>query len=98
MEMRSSHASLSLPTLLCEEDQSCFFLSNDREENLCQCCIFESDDEYMEKLIDKEASLQSNAAHLSTPNGTPGKTERGWLRCARLDAVKWILDVCILFS
>lgn len=87
--------SLSLPSLLCEEDQSCFNLYDDRDENLCHCCITESDDELLERLIDKEANYLTQNDRES--NYFLVNIEEGLSIRARLDAVEWILNVRVSF-
>ncbi|KAL0377901.1 UNVERIFIED_CONTAM: Retrovirus-related Pol polyprotein from transposon RE1 [Sesamum radiatum] len=83
----------SLPSLLCREDESCLNEQyHHKDENLGFCSVSESDSEYIEMLIQKEAVFQSTADNLSE------KKERSWLKCARGDAVKWILETRALFG
>ncbi|KAL0343500.1 UNVERIFIED_CONTAM: Cyclin-D5-3 [Sesamum angustifolium] len=83
----------SLPSLLCREDESCLNEQYHRkDEHLGFCSVSESDSEYIEMLIQKEAAFQSTADSPSE------KSERSWLKCARGDAVKWILETRALFG
>lgn len=83
----------SLPSLLCKEDESCLEeLYHYKDEDLDFCSVSESDSEYIEMLIQKETIFQSNGYNSSV------KSERCWWKCARRDAIKWILDVCFLIS
>ncbi|KAK4416328.1 Cyclin-D5-1 [Sesamum alatum] len=84
----------SLPSLLCREDESCLNeqYHHNKDENLGFCSVSESDSEYIEMLIQKEAVFQS------TGDNPSDKSERNWLKCARGDAVKWILETRALFG
>ncbi|KAI3451929.1 hypothetical protein Pfo_008594 [Paulownia fortunei] len=79
--------------LLCKEDESCLkeqYVYKD--ENLDFCSVSESDSEYIEMLIQKETIFQSNS------NNSSVKSDRSWLKCARRDAIRWILDTRALFG
>ncbi|KAG8373851.1 hypothetical protein BUALT_Bualt11G0068200 [Buddleja alternifolia] len=80
-----------LPNLLCKEDDS-FLIENcgddDNDENLQFCSVSESDCEYIEMLI------RSESLHATSRL----KIDRSWLKCARSDAVKWILETRALFG
>ncbi|KAL0450165.1 UNVERIFIED_CONTAM: Cyclin-D5-1 [Sesamum latifolium] len=83
----------SLPSLLCREDESCLNEQyHHKDESLGFCSVSESDSEYIEMLIQKEAVFQSIADNPSQ------RSERSWLKCARGDAVKWILETRALFG
>ncbi|KAA8522599.1 hypothetical protein F0562_013040 [Nyssa sinensis] len=90
--MESSDTSFSLSSLLCKEDESCL----NEDVNLNSCSFSQSDDEYIHMLIRKETSFISNSSvsrevcsFMSTGN---------WLKCARLDAIKWILHTRAIFG
>ncbi|PIN06119.1 G1/S-specific cyclin D [Handroanthus impetiginosus] len=79
----------SLPSLLCEEDESCLkeqYHYKDKNFDFC------SDFEYIEKLFEKETIFESNSKSFSV------KSERSWLKCARLEAVRWVLKTRALFG
>lgn len=77
-------------SLLCEEDDSCLAEQYQyHDENLDLCSVSESESEYVEMLIQKETAIQSNNDDSSV------KSERAWSECARRDAVRWIVDVCV---
>ncbi|CDP02596.1 unnamed protein product [Coffea canephora] len=96
--METSQTTSSIPSLLCEEDESCFTLNNESDETLCQCCIFEYDDEYIEMLIHKESDLQSNTNKSLCNSSNDETDEQSWSKRARLHAVQWILDTRALFG
>lgn len=97
MEIETSQTSSNLPSLLCEEDESCFDLNNETDEPFFPGCVFEYDDDYIEKLIHKESNLQSNGdTNISITDSSVTKTEQSWLKRAHFYAVQWILDVCNL--
>lgn len=77
-------------TLLCQEDESCL---NENNYKLGLCSAFESDDEYIQMLIQREAvTFQSNS------NCSLLKSQKSWFKCARLDAIKWILNTRAFFG
>lgn len=79
-----SDSSLSLPNLLCQEDESCFTEMNLVKQPLC---VPQSDDDYLQTLFEKESIFISNDSDCSEK----------WLKCARLDAINWTLNVCFRF-
>ncbi|CAI9780788.1 unnamed protein product [Fraxinus pennsylvanica] len=83
---KSDHNSLS--DLLCEEDESCL---NERcFQDLGTLSVF--DDEYIQLLIQKESNFQSDG------NGSSIESEKEWFKCARLDAITWILETRAYFG
>lgn len=86
---KSGHNSFS--DLLCEEDESCLNerCFQDMGFDLGSFSVF--DDEYIQLLIERESIFQSDG------NGFSIESEGDWLKCARLDAIRWILEVCFLF-
>ncbi|CAA2958484.1 cyclin-D5-1-like [Olea europaea subsp. europaea] len=85
--MEKSHH-FSLSDLLCGEDDSCL---NERGiKDLGS--VSEFDDEYIKLLIQKESIFQSDG------NGFSIESEGDWLKCARLDAIRWILETRAFFG
>lgn len=75
-------------TLLCQEDETCL---NENNYKLGLCSVSECDDEYIQTLIRREAvTFQSNSTFSLL------KSEKSWFKCARLDVIKWILNVRFL--
>ncbi|KAL3525603.1 hypothetical protein ACH5RR_013975 [Cinchona calisaya] len=93
----SHYTSSYLPSLLCEEDESCFGLNNNSDEYWCECCVFEHDDEYIEERIKKESKFQLDD-NVSSIDISVKQPELCWLKRARLDAIRWILDTRVLFG
>ncbi|CAI9766862.1 unnamed protein product [Fraxinus pennsylvanica] len=78
----------SLSDLLCEENESCL---NERGiKDLGS--VSEFDDEYIQLLIQRESIFQSDG------NGFSIESEGNWLKCARLEATKWILETRAFFG
>ncbi|XP_042023717.1 cyclin-D5-1-like isoform X1 [Salvia splendens] len=80
---------ISLPTLLCGEDESCFDNFNDECFNInCNFSpVSEFDSEYIQMLIRKETIFQSKYS---------AEIEGIWWK--RRDAVEWILDRTVHFG
>ncbi|KAL3813685.1 hypothetical protein ACJIZ3_014953 [Penstemon smallii] len=79
-----------LPNLLCHENESCLTEEfHKKDENFQFNSVPDSDFEYVEMLIQKE----TNSGNDYSP-----RSEKSWLKGARLDAVKWILDTRALFG
>ncbi|KAL1538509.1 cyclin-D5-1-like isoform X2 [Salvia divinorum] len=80
---------ISLPTLLCGEDESCFDNFNDErfDINFSLSPVSEFESEYIQMLIRKEAVFQSNYSV---------KIEGSWWK--RRDAVDWILVRTVHFG
>lgn len=95
--MQDSGSGFSPSSLLCEEDGSCLKDSVDKDLDFDPCPLSESDNEYVEMLIERDASSQSNNCGVSCDDSLT-ESEQTWLKCARLEAVNWILNVCVLFS
>ncbi|KAG9440435.1 hypothetical protein H6P81_020600 [Aristolochia fimbriata] len=79
--------------LLCQETQSC--LNEDEEEedrflSMSYWGVSETEDEYIEMLVSKESSFESKCAD--------DGSEDNWLKCMRLDAVRWILKTRVFFG
>ncbi|XP_073023987.1 LOW QUALITY PROTEIN: cyclin-D5-1-like [Primulina eburnea] len=76
-----------LSNLLCNENESCLEEQyNQKDENFELYPVSESDCDYIENLIQRETSFQASGSDYSV------KDKRSWFKCARLDAIKWILD------
>lgn len=92
MEDFEGDCSLSLSSLICLEDESCF----DDEEGSKKELSFslnapvpmENDDEYIKMLVSKEMNLEikDNRCEQDCPNDR-------WLKCSRFSAVQWMLKV-----
>lgn len=86
--MKGSATSFSLPSLFCQEDESCLNELEDPDMNLhSPFSLSQSDDEYIQMLFEKETTFESNCSDQS----------KSLLKCARLDAIEWTLNVCSLF-
>lgn len=86
--MKGSDTSFSLPSLFCQEDESCLNELEDPDMNLhSPFSLSQSDDEYIQMLFEKETTFESNCSDQS----------KSLLKCARLDAIEWTLNVCSLF-
>lgn len=89
--------SLSLSSLLCHENESCFF--NDsisdhdhiKHDRSCFSLETEVDVEYVEKLVERETITFGYRCHASFDDCLI--TSHNWLKFARLDAIEWILNV-----
>lgn len=94
--MEESDTSVSLSSLLCQEDEDCFNEKlGEHEEhkytNLDPFFVLENEDEYIEELVQREACLGLEGYVNFDGCSTIGQS---WLKCARLDAIQWILNVC----
>lgn len=85
--------SLSLSTLLCQEDEaSCFNFAadfNPYDSYLESNFVLDTEEiEYIEDMVERETrSFQYCSIDMFN-----------WLKCARFDAIEWILNVGSLFS
>lgn len=87
----TSETSYSLPSLLCQENEDCFGEEEqDQYMNLDPCLFSQSEDEYTQTLVKREAKSFISSDNFSISN-------QSWLKRARLDAIKWVLNVCSLF-
>ncbi|KAL2504747.1 Cyclin-D5-1 [Abeliophyllum distichum] len=86
-----------MSTLLCQEDESCVNENNYEDVNLGLCSISDCDDEHIHMLIQREAICQTNS-NLSLGDCSLLKSEKSWFKCARLDAIKWILNTRAFFG
>lgn len=94
----SDDSSMPLSSLLCQEDDSCFDqLNDDKDSNFNPSTISDHDVEYIEMLIQSETNFQSNSSDESSCHYSI-KNDKTWFKCARLDAIQWILNVCEFFS
>lgn len=78
----------SLSSLLCQESETCLYEEEVDESKLIEFKNYDgSEDEYMEMLFEREIcyGFKRNKS-LATGN---------WLKCARLEAITWILNVCL---
>lgn len=93
----SDDSSMPLSSLLCQEDDSCFDqLNDDKDSNFNPSTISDHDVEYIEMLIQSETNFQSNSSDESSCDYSI-KSDKTWFKCARLDAIQWILNVCEFF-
>ncbi|XP_019173311.1 PREDICTED: cyclin-D5-1-like [Ipomoea nil] len=89
--MQDSASAFSPSSLLCDEDDSRLRDGVDRGLDFDPCPpSSESDNEYVETLIERDASSQSNNYGVSCDDA--------WLKCARLEAVNWILNNRAVFG
>ena len=89
-------ASFSLPSLLCHEDETCCF-----NEHFCvdddPCLVLDSYEvEYIEKLIERDNGVDSRGFESLFDNDCSKNIGGTWLRCARMDAIRWILNVNLI--
>lgn len=97
--MEDSETSASLSSLLCQEDEDSlheeFDMTNDSNySNFNSDAITESDEEYIESLVRSETSFEKT----SVLSDDCPRMSKSWLKCARLDAIKWILDARTYFG
>lgn len=92
----SDDSSMPLSSLLCQEDDSCFDQLNDKDSNLNPSTISDYDVEYIEMLMQSETNFQSNSDEPSCDYSI--KNDQTWLKCARLDAIQWILNTRAFFG
>jgi len=92
-----SSATFSLSSLMCEEGQACFFEDLDENPDTIidsldtQCFVLEDEEEYIEYLFRQETGFGSqNQPFLASDD----RSNRNWLRSARVDAIDWIFNVC----
>ncbi|XP_051117651.1 cyclin-D5-1 [Andrographis paniculata] len=83
----------SLPNLLCKEDESSLNVSR-CEQNECLefCSVSESDCEFIEMLLEREADFRPAGGEIAASG------EGNWLKRARSDAIKWILETRAVFG
>ncbi|KAK9285320.1 hypothetical protein L1049_024511 [Liquidambar formosana] len=98
--MEESDTSVSLSSLLCQEDEDCFNEKlGEHEEhkytNLDPFFVLENEDEYIEKLVQRETCLGLEGYVNFDGCSTIGQS---WLKCARLDAIQWILNTRAFFG
>ncbi|KAL7231671.1 hypothetical protein ACSBR2_009830 [Camellia fascicularis] len=93
--MESSDTSFSLSSLLCQENESSLNESEESHLNSNPCSVSESDDEYIQLLIHKETTFESNRC--LSANACSAHNEN-WFKCARLSAIKWILNARASFG
>ncbi|KAF8377640.1 hypothetical protein HHK36_031023 [Tetracentron sinense] len=95
--MEDSDSSFSLSSLLCEENEACFDDGADEDMllTLNNYNLSETDDEYIEILVETETSfgtrIHGSSHDCSTIMGN-------WLKCARLNAIRWILKTRSFFG
>ena len=89
--------SLSLSSLLCHENESCFFNDNIsdhssiKHDHSCFGVETEVDFEYVEKLVERETITFGYRCRSSFDDCLI--SSHNWLKFARLDAIEWILNV-----
>lgn len=95
--MDASATSFSLSSLLCQETESS--LNDSQEDCRCSdlnlCSVSESEEEYVQNLIQKESSFESDQC---VPELVCRVLGESWLKCARSASVKWILNTSALFG
>lgn len=99
----SDDGSFSVSSLMCPEDESCLSQESGDEKSCygsyyCDPCCFvlgNGDEEFIEKLVEKETDFGSKGCGFSDDCST---RTQSWLKCARLDAIEWIFNVCFSFK
>lgn len=94
--MEDSNCPVSLPSLLCNENEDCVCLDETREEEQearfysidCKG-LSETEDEYIQTLVARERTYSSGRHGYATYDCLTDD----WLQCAYLDAVQWVLKV-----
>lgn len=87
--MENSDASYSLPSLLCQENEACFGEEEQSQYmNLDPCLFSHSEDEYIQCLVKRETKNSISSYNCSIT------ANQSWLKRARLDSIKWVLNVC----
>ncbi|RWR82926.1 cyclin-D5-1-like protein [Cinnamomum micranthum f. kanehirae] len=101
--MEDSNCSVSLPSLLCNENDDCVCLDETREEEVEQEARFysidckglsETEDEYIQTLVARERTYSSGSHGYATYDCLTDDR----LQCAYLDAVQWILKMRAIFG
>ncbi|KAL6961356.1 hypothetical protein U1Q18_039124 [Sarracenia purpurea var. burkii] len=103
--MTSSNTSFSLDDLLCQENPSSLYESVEQEDEEKQeeeeeeegCINCESEDEYMQLLIQKESRFRPNSC-LSAGVCSAQTQSESWLKWDRLDTIEWVLNTRALFG
>ena len=94
--MGDSDCSVSLFNLTCQEDGTSLLLGDDDEEEKSDvvtvyddgCILSETEeDDYIDMLVSKESGCFDSRIH--------AESYEDWLKCARSDAIRWILKVGI---
>ncbi|OAY81477.1 Cyclin-D5-3 [Ananas comosus] len=106
--MEASGCSVSISTLICEEDGADLEADDDSNEDgelfllLKEQPLSQSDEEYVEKLISKETNLNiaSRCCSPSSCDEAPSMLSQDWFVASRIDSIRWILRTraCFGFS
>ncbi|KAF8410218.1 hypothetical protein HHK36_002741 [Tetracentron sinense] len=98
MEHSDSVSSFTLSNLLCQEKEACFDedVVEDVFLTLNNFNLSESEDEYIEMLVERESSFGTKIHGSSSDDCFT--TLGNWLKCARLDAIRWILKTRAFFG
>ncbi|KAJ4965618.1 hypothetical protein NE237_017467 [Protea cynaroides] len=95
--MEDCDSSFSLSSLLCQENEACF--DNEVDEDAClnssNYVISENDEEFIEMIIERESSF---GCKIQGSSDDCSIELESWLKCARLDAISWILQTRALFG
>ncbi|KAL9461259.1 hypothetical protein AB3S75_004290 [Citrus x aurantiifolia] len=99
----SDDGSFSVSSLMCPEDESCLSQESGDEKSCygsyyCDPCCFvlgNGDEEFIEKLVEKETDFGSKGCGFSDDCST---RTQSWLKCARLDAIEWIFNKRAMFG
>ncbi|KAK3016526.1 hypothetical protein RJ639_006849 [Escallonia herrerae] len=89
-DMEGLDTSISLSSLLCQEDDSFLGQHQNPDEDLDSCSLSESEDEYVQTLLGKETSLESFPDSSEMSKRLP--------KHARLDAINWVLNTRAFFG
>ncbi|KAJ0973702.1 hypothetical protein J5N97_015667 [Dioscorea zingiberensis] len=105
--MGDSECSFSISNLICQEDRALLDDDGEEEEDEEKREVFlvlkdsEAEDEYIENLVSREASFDCRAVVDSLAGNESTVVVAGdWLKCARSDAIQWMLrtKACLGFS
>lgn len=84
IKMEDFDSEIPLPDLFCQEEDD-FCLNEDETTEKDEIFKFsESDCEFIDISMQKETRFQPGV----------NQSESSWLKCARLNAIKWMIDVC----
>lgn len=87
----------SLTDLVCHEDflKKSELGEEEKEEDDPFTTVSESDDKYIQLLIEEETVLDFNGSVFENEkDGHYSLHSDRWLKCARLGAINWVLSVC----
>ncbi|KAK6923139.1 Cyclin, N-terminal [Dillenia turbinata] len=97
----SAHTTFSLSSLLCHEDENCLLEEIDEQKGsyvgLNSNDFSENEDDFVDEMLQRETTLGEFTSFLSA-EGDFSSSMHTWLKRARHDAVKWILNTRSYFG